>query len=555
MKKKIGKMISCVMALGMASATVLSTAGCFGEKIANDENTLEIFISKFGYGTEWLDDTIEEFKKQDWVQAKYPNLSIPTPSSNSERTYPGDAIVSGANANTVDLFFTCMSFASYYDNTDSSGKPIFADLTDVYEDTVPGEDIKVANKMLPSYLASKQHVAKDGSTKYYSMPWVNGYMGLLYNATKTTEYLGADYTLPRTSIELGEMANAIKAQSKVPFISASKVSYWTQVFQTWWMQYEGVTSYDNYWKGVDKYGEYNVNIFSQTGRLRALETLEGLIGRTTGNNHPDVTTLEFTPAQSKFLLGEAVMMPNGDWFENEMRSNYEEDQNHYEIKFMQMPIISAISEKLSYYNESVAWSELSADKQAAYDDVLSAIVAYIDGDVSEQPTEVNGYTVSTNDVAIVREARKCMIGIDSHDAIIPEYATAKELAKDFLRFMATDVACESFMRSTNGASTAFNYDAKVKNPDLYASFSSLQKERAVMALNGLTSSSMGTSKLVYWGGLTSFVQTSLLETYFTSQNAADRKTAKEIYDYEIKYYTDKNNENWNALLTRAGVQN
>ena len=550
--KKTKKFLALILAFGFVLTSATGLFGC-SKKVANDENTLEIFISNFGYGTDWLDDMIVKFENQTWVKEKYPELNIPKPKSNSDREYPGDAI-SSPNANTVDLFFTCMSFAGNYDKTDSSGNSFFADLSDVYSSKVPGESVTVADKMLDSYYASKKHIDKNGNEKYYSMSWVNGYMGLLYNATLTAEYLGADYQLPRTTIELEQMATEIKGKQKVPFISASKVSYWTQVFQTWWMQYEGVTNFDNYFKGVDKYGEYNVSIFSQTGRLRALEALESLISRDKGNNHPDVTTLEFTAAQSKYLLGEAIMMPNGDWFENEMRSNYAEDKNHYEIKFMQTPIISAINETLSYYNETVSWSELSKQKQNEYDVVLATIIDYVDGNLTEKPTTVNGYVIEDSDISKIGEARRCMVGVDPHDAFIPEYATAKELAKDFLRFMATDIACESFMESTNGASTTFKYDVKTKNPTLYEGFSSLQKERADMAINGLTSTSMTTSRLVYWGGLTSFVQTSLLETYFTSQNAADRKTANEIYQYEIDYFTKNNNEKWNELLTRSGVQ-
>lgn len=540
MRKTTTRIIASAMTLGLLATSAVGLAGC-GKKIANDENTLEIFISDFGYGTAWLDDMIEKFQDQAWVKEKYPNLSIPKPASNSERTYPSDTIIAGSKANSVDLFFTCMSSAAYYDRTDSAGNSFFEDLTGVYESTVPGEgEITVAEKMLPTMLASKQHITTDDEMKYYAMPWVNGYMGLLYNETLMKSYLGESYQLPRTTNELLQMTTDIKGEGKVPFISASKVSYWTPIFQTWWMQYEGAASFDNYWNGVDKYGVYTPEIVLQTGRLRALQTLESMIGRTTGNNHPDVTTLEFTRAQSRFILGEAVMMPNGDWFENEMQATYEEDDNAYDIKFMRIPVISTIIEKCP---------------SIANDNELSKIVETIDngGDYAAAKAVVSALT--EKDYKTIYEARHVMIGIDSHDAMIPSYATAKEVAKDFLRFMSTDIACESFMTSTSGASTAFNYDVETKNPTLYASFSNLQKERAEIMLTGITSTSMLTSKLVYWGGLTTFSQTSLLETLFTAQNEKDRKTAQQIYDDEYTYFTKNYNENWNAILTRAGVKN
>ena len=94
------------------------------------------------------------------------------------------------------------------------------------------------------------------------------------------------------------MAKDIKGENKVPFISAAKVDYWLYVFQTCWMQYEGVTEYENYWNGVNKYGEYTTDIYAQQGRLEALKVLESLISRSNGYNHSDATTQEFTAAQS-----------------------------------------------------------------------------------------------------------------------------------------------------------------------------------------------------------------------------------------------------------------
>ena len=476
MKKSSKKIMASVLALGLATSGVLSFAGC-GGKVANDENTLEIFISDFGYGTAWLDDVVGNFKNQEWVKQKYPDLNIPAIKKNSEKSYPADSITSGTT--TIDLFFSTMTAAASYEKTDAAGQCYFEDITDVYESQVPEEDITVQNKMLPSIFASKKYETKAGEQKYYAVPWVNGYMGLLYNNTLMKEYLGESYVLPRTTNELVKMAKDIKDKGKVPFISAAKVDYWLYVFQTWWMQYEGVSEYENYWNGVNKYGEYTTNIYSQQGRLEALKVLESLISRSNGYNHADVTTQEFTAAQSKMILGEAVMMPNGDWFETEMRSNYSEDKNHYDIKFMKTPIVSAIVEKMDLYTHGkTKYTDLTESERTAYDQKLQEIIVAVD-----KGTTDSLLNVSAADIQKITEARKAIIGISSHDAMIPSYATAKGVAKDFLRFLATDIACESFMRETNGASTVFNYDVKVKNPTLYNSFSNLQKERAEMVFN------------------------------------------------------------------------
>ncbi len=550
------KLVAFLALASVLSTSVVGFAGCGGnKKVADDENTLQIFISDFGYGTEWLSDIIEEFKKQDWVKAKYPNLSIPKPDENSDRTYPADRMITDGKTNTYDLLFSCDSANAYYDRTDASGKGFFEDLKGVYETTIPGESRTVADKMNDRILANYTHTKKDNTKTYYAMPWVNGYMGLLYNQTLVNSTLGADYVLPRTTAELEKMASDLKKEGKTPFISSTKSGYWNQVSFTWWVQYEGLDRYEDYWLGVDEYDETTSANFAQLGRLRSLEALEALIHTDKGYNHADVNELEFTAAQTKYILGEAVIMPNGDWFENEMRANYAEDENHYDIRFMQMPVISSIVETMDLYTHDKAYTELSASEKAAYDAKLATIVAVVDADgsLADAQAAVEGLTESDFDK--VNTARKIVYGVENHEAYIPSYATAKEVAKDFLVFMASDVACKSFMASTNGASTAFEYDVQTKDAALYNSFSTMQKERLAIAKKGIAPFSATTSRLCYLGGLTYYTISTALESFFTSQNSNDRKSAEYIYNNDINYYTKNNGQYWNELLSRAGVQN
>lgn len=547
--------------LALASVLPASMVGFTScSKVKDDENTLQIFISDFGYGTEWLDDMIEKFKKQDWVKEKYPNLEIPKPASNSNRTFPADRMITDGKTNTFDLLFSCDSANAYYDRTDASKKGFFEDLTEVYNTKIPGEgETTVADKMKDEILKNYQHTKKDNTKAYYAMPWVNGYMGILYNQTLVNKALGADYVLPRTTTELEKMASDLKGKGETPFISSTKSGYWNQVAFTWWVQYEGLDRYEDYWLGVNEYDETTSANFAQLGRLRCLEALESLIHTDKGNNHPDINELEFTASQSKYILGEAVMMPNGDWFENEMRANYAEDKNHYDIRFMRMPVISSIVETMDLYTHDKAYTELTADEKAAYDAKLAAIVAVVDnnGSLADAQAAVAGLT--EKDFKKVDTARKIVYGVENHEAYIPSYATAKEAAKDFLVFMASDAACKSFMTSTNGASTAFEYDVETKAPDLYNSFSTMQKERLSIAKTGIAPFSATTSRLCYLGGLTYFTISNALESFFTSQNETDRKSAEYIWQNDIEYYTGTaekpNYQYWNELLSRAGVQN
>ena len=153
---KIKKALATVLAIGLSATTVMA-AGC-KKKVADDNQTLEIFIENFGYGVEWLDEEIKLFKQQDWVKAKYPKLNIPKPAYNTESGWAANRIVS-KSANTTDLFFSVAPASGYYNKVDNSGTPYFEDLTSLYESTVPGEDVKLKDKML-SDLVEMQYIEK-----------------------------------------------------------------------------------------------------------------------------------------------------------------------------------------------------------------------------------------------------------------------------------------------------------------------------------------------------------------------------------------------------------
>lgn len=545
MKKHLGRLCAIACALALC----VPVAGCGNGADPNSSNTLDIFIGNFGYGYEWLEDQIELFKQQDWVKEKYPDLVIPAPKNNSERNYPENRILAGATANTFDLLFSCQSASTSYGRTDSSGRPYFEDLTvSVYQSTVPGEDVTVAEKMLDDVYAQQAVEKSDGGTAYYGMPWINGYMGILYNKTLVEKYLGASYVMPRTTTELSGMAAVLKTKrddagnTVVPFISASKEQYWNQMFVTWWAQYEGLDNYNNFWNGVNENGERTPQIFAQTGRLRALETLQSLIGYDTGNNHPEINTLEFTQAQAKFLIGEAVMMPNGDWFECEMRVTQAENPYDYEIGFMKMPVISSIVEKLTTIKDdgTLAAAVDAVDAGMPYEEAKTAVPALAgEGGAA--------------DYEKITEARRVMYRVDGHEAYIPSYAAGKEVAKDFLRFLATDISVNAFMKSTYGAGTCFEYDIREEDPAAYESFAVLQKDRITMADTGLRIPAQYSYKLSYYGGVTWFARTSNVEIAMTAQNPSDRKSAQTIWQDDITYYTENDEQNWKSVLTRAGL--
>ncbi len=544
MKRIVTLLLTGIMVL----ASLIGFAGCT-PPVPNDAQTLEIYCANFGYGYEWLNNVIALFKEQEWVTEKYPNLNIPTIKQNSERTFANERTMAGGQANTIDLFFACDTSAAYVDKTDAAGENMFEELSTLYTTvTIPGEEVTIAEKMNEGLLEAVTRTEADGSNTYYAFPWVNGYMGILYNETLLEKYMGNGYVLPRTTDKFISLLDTLAGKTMTndggskcyPLISSSNVNYWQQIFMTWWAQYEGKNNYVNYWEGLNDYDEPDISVIEQMGRLRGLEVVERTIGYSTNHNHKNVNTLEFTQAQAKFLLGEGIFMPNGDWFENEMRVTQQENPYDYNISYMKMPVISSITETLEYDDMT--------------DDELDIVIQAVDANESYETAKTRLSALTQNDYARIFEARNVMYTVEGHEAFIPSYATAKELAKDFLLFLSTDAAIECFMITTNGCSTAFNYDMEIKNPDAYNNFMQLQKDRITMTKTGVALPSTTGFKLNYYGGHTVFVATPGMETKFTAQNANDRMSAQEIYQADITYYNSQNKYNWDKMLEFAGMK-
>lgn len=233
-------------------------------------------------------------------------------------------------------------------------------------------------------------------------------------------------------------------------------------------------------------------------------------------------------AQARFVDGQCAMMVNGDWLENELLKTQSGIEASYtkeelqDIRMMKTPIISAISDKLSYYTEDASWDEISADKQEAYDAKLREIVDYVDGVSSTMPA-----FATEADVKIVAEARQVIYSIGSyHGCAIPVYSTAKDIAKDFLKFMASDEGCAIYQQNTNGAMLPFDYDYKAVEG--YDDCSVFAKNNMDTIANAITFCQPNHRATWLAGGLAPYSGVTSLCITFGTADAATKKTAKQI---------------------------
>jgi ABC-type glycerol-3-phosphate transport system substrate-binding protein len=506
------------------SMVLTSFTACKG-KTTDDAKTLNIYLVEKGYGRAWLDELAKEFS----IDNNGATVNIKTTTySDLIRT----KLQSGAKNDSTDLFFT----TDYVDDliADDLSKPAnerkLEELTDVYSAIPTNETKSVKDKMNKSY--KRFYEKADG--RYFSFPWVQGMDGLIYNKTVLEKAIGTNYKLPNTTNELIAFANSIKKAGKSAFIHSGDVQYWYFCYLTWWAQYQGLDDYLKFYQG--KYKDYSneyargQGMFLQPGRLECLKVLEEIVKPENGLTEPKSNSYSFSEAQTYFMLGNAVMMSNGDWLANEMKENSENS----DIRFMKTPVISSLIKTLKTIKD---------------DKTLSAVVNAID------KNETSYNNVSEDDFNKVKKARYLVNTISfGHNAFIPTYSNAKDLAKKFLVFMASDKGQKTYTKALKGVTLPFGYNVK-NDADLYNGFSSLLKSAIDISQNAEYVYVDYTSPLVYKGGLVPFnlVTNGSLEMLLSTTDPKLKKTAQQIYDYNYTSYTGNNASAWTDLLRRAGL--
>lgn len=538
----------------IASLTLCATAaGCSGpgRKDGGGAVCLDVYCVDAGYGTDWCADMLNAFRGEDWVKEKYPGLKTSF-RHNDQQNFAESKLKAGAKNNDFDLLFgTILQTWTGVEN--------LAELTDgVYRQKVPGEDITYEEKCDLSYNEVTKYIDPSeisDHNRYYIAPWAGGVNGIFYNEELLN---GMGLAVPRTTGELEEECRAIlslrgnkegKYDKGYSFIAHKSLAYQSYLFPIWWAQYQGISSYIDFWNGIDD-GGISKNIFKQKGRLYSLKTYEKLFfydwdpESDTSNAFltPKSLGYEFMTAQSMFLKGNGVFHVNGDWFEHEMAemraSIVEETGIDYTIKMMRTPIISELGEKLGITEEE-----------------LRSSVDYADGKTDEKPVYAHtaeGY--GDDDVLNAVISARGIIGSlgPNHTGFIPVYAKDKEAAMDFLRFMATDKAQEIYIRATMGCMLPFRYDLRKQNRELYDSLTPMQKARHDYfnsdRLTVYTLPDENAFPLRRFSGLRPFT-TDYYWTVFSK--AGCTQTAQSIYDRTISDWTDKK---WDDALGRAGIR-
>ena len=547
------KVVSVAVAAALAGTSLALFAGC-GKKVDSDNpETLEVYVCNLGYGYQWAEQMLNAFKEEEWVKEKYPNLQV---------SFSQDAVEQNSknwltnNSTDYDVIM-CTNLESFLGEGKST-----VDLTElVYEQKIPGEDATFAEKMFDSVLESNRDPSSTAEDPhYYTATFASGMTGIAYNATVLAQ-LG--FEEPNTTDELFAICESIATgtyvagasgdytvgasvdkkvySSYTAFISYGVSAYVNYIVETWWAQYEGSSGYSNYFRGMDSEGNLTSAVVYQQGKLKALEATEEMMEYTSlvASAERDA----YRRAQNEVVLGTALFMANGDWFDMEERDFAANAPGAGEVRLMNAPVVSSIREKTP---------------SIADDATLSLVVEAVDSgcDTIEEAEQafsgLAGKNVTEADFRTVHDARMLVYSIGPrHNVVIPECSPAKELAADFILYMATDKSLETYASVTGGASLPFDYDYQ-QNETLWDSFSAMQKQRLTLFtdpdLNIMPNVAM--YPLVLRGGFSPWEPYGNPGYEFLTNNWA----AEALNDQIIAYWTENNSSRFNTACAQAGIR-
>lgn len=442
---KIKKLLTGMLATVLAfSAAACGDDGGNGSSATEDLNHIEMYVMDAGYRTEVFDELSKAFR------VHYPDVTIRvTPSTGVNDKLTNEL---GKKNGLGDIWFAGeQNIIRLIEKTKNC--PIM-DLTDLMGMTALGEDKTLEEKLNPRYKYYDTY--KD---KYYSISWVYGACGIMYNANFLTEE-----NEPKTTKQFIELVKNIASGSVEGVPSSVKPLIWSgynaagymsYAVETWKAQYMGVDKYDAMVNYCDN-GKYTYEYLNDDAILYAYNVAKQIADPSYSVKGSE--GFQHTPAQQDFLRGAAVFMPNGDWIETEMRSSAADSGITQNIKILPTPIVSELGVKLRLGGANATEEE--------HENMLVALVTAIDEGKTDAEIKSTYSGLQDSQIKAVREARSVVYTLGaSHRVYIPTYSKAKTACYNFIRFMASDEGIAIF-RKYAGSHSPFEYTVKPENEEL-----------------------------------------------------------------------------------------
>lgn len=317
-----------------------------------EEQTLKVAAFEGGYGADMWSEVVKAF------EASHPGVTVELTIDKKLEDIISPAMKAGDYPDVVHLATGREAALTETLTKENALLP----LTDVLDMTVPGEDVKVKDKIIPGFLDTLATNPYGDGVTYYA-PMFYSPCGLFYNAGLLKE---KGWDVPTTWEEMWALGDKAAEEGIAlftypttgyfdAFTYAALASAGGSDFFNSCMTYE-----DGIWESADA-----TKVFDLVGQLAKYTE-----GTTVANANND----NFTKNQQLILDNKAIFCPNGTWLPGEMADAPRADG--FEWGFMAIPAVNAGGAGCSFCWFEQMWIPAAAQNQ----DMAKEFVAYMYSD-------------------------------------------------------------------------------------------------------------------------------------------------------------------------------
>ena len=295
--------------LMLSSAALLATVGLvacnnkttttdkLAETKSGEKKTLKLAALESGYGKEMWPELIKAYEEAN------PNVKVELQSSKELEDELSPKMKAG---DFPDVVMLALGRKKALPETLIKEKAL-ADISDLFDMKVYGEDKKVSEKLLNGVLGSTvTDPYRDG--KHYLAPMFYAPTGLFYNQGLFEQ---KGWEVPKDMPAMKELAEKAKAEG-ISLFTYPTTGYLDSFFPALLANAGGVDLFN-------KAMSYEKGIFASEGATKAFNALGELVKNVEPSTVANANPQSFTKNQQLLLDNKALFMPNGTWVVGEMK--------------------------------------------------------------------------------------------------------------------------------------------------------------------------------------------------------------------------------------------
>ena len=345
--------------LMLSSAALLATVGLVAcnnkttttdkpaETKSGEKKTLKLAALESGYGKEMWPELIKAYEEAN------PNVKVELNSNKEIEDVITPQMKSG---DFPDVVMLALGRKKALPETLIKEKGL-ADISDLFDMKVYGEDKKVSEKLLNGVLGSTvTDPYRDG--KHYLAPMFYAPTGLFYNQGLFEQ---KGWEVPKDMPAMKELAEKAKAEG-ISLFTYPTTGYLDSFFPALLANAGGVDLFN-------KAMSYEKGIFASEGATKAFNALGELVKNVEPSTVANANPQSFTKNQQLLLDNKALFMPNGTWVVGEMKDAPRADGFKWAMNAA--PAIEKGGKRFVYSFFEHIWVPKESKNQAAAKEFLS----------------------------------------------------------------------------------------------------------------------------------------------------------------------------------------